>query len=350
MASKVLDRLPVETDMEYSIESFVLLNQKWGVSQLPDSKGGDVSVSFASSNYTGQFATFDSFITDDNFKDDVIAGLSMWEEVANINFILTPDAPSVDIRFGFSNIDGPNGTLGEAFLPSSGPLTGVQIILDSQENWKTGLTNNPNDLSFRYVVSHEIGHGIGIGHSELDTAFMSQFYNAAISQLTPDDVAAAQTIYGSSNIEKVDISRFFNKINGGHFFTADINERNNVLENDNFRFEGVGFQSISMDNQFVENAVPVHRFYNSTAQSHFFTADEIEKNAIIHFEDFIYEGVGFNAFQENSVSKQAVHRFFNLETGGHLFTTFELERDTLMGSSNFRYEGIGFYAYDPEIV
>jgi hypothetical protein len=335
---------------KYSTENFVLLNQKWGGSQSLGVPGGNVSVSFAETNYTGQFDNFDSFITNADFKDDIISAFSMWEEVANINFILSPDAPTVDIRVGFVDIDGPNGVLGQTHFPSFGPMKNVQVVLDAGENWGAGLTIESNELSFRYVASHEIGHAIGVGHPAMDDALMSTFYNPSITNLQEDDILAVQAIYGASNIDRVDVNRFFNKINGGHFFTADQIERNNVLGIENFRFEGIGFEAISSNNNLVNGTVPVHRFYNESSQSHFFTADEIEKEAVMALDNYFYEGVGFNAFLSDTVSKEPVHRFFNLETGGHLFTTFQGERDVLMELPSFRYEGVGFYAYEDSMV
>ena len=67
-------------------------------------------------------------------------------------------------------------------------------------------------------------------------------------------------------------------------------------------------------------------------------------------DNYLYEGVGFNGFLSDTVSKEPVHRFFNVETGGHLFTIFQAERDVLMELSSFRYEGIGFYAYEDSMV
>ncbi|MBB55095.1 MAG: hypothetical protein CMF67_12055 [Magnetovibrio sp.] len=332
--------------MNTNIQNFQLLNQKWGESQTLGTPGGQVTISFANSNFNGQRANFDHFITDKAFQNDILESLSMWEEISNISFILVNDSNSVDIRFGYAEIDGPTGIVGQTHLPVLGELAAVQIVLDFDENWVVGSEVNSDGLSVKAVNTHEIGHAIGIAHSPLDEALMSAFYNPAVTSLQEDDIAAARAIYGNSNIEKVDVNRFLNPANGGHFFTASLVERNVVLGNSNFEFEGIGFKALSPENLSVEGTSPVFRFYNSDVGSHFFTASLEERESVMSMENFSYEGIGFNAFDSETVSKTPVYRFFNLKTGGHLFTTFEAEREVLAENVDFRYEGIGFYAFD----
>ncbi len=334
----------------FSIENISLLDQKWGNSQALGSSGGDVTISFASENFIGQFDLFDSFIADQEFQTDIIKAFASWEKVANIRFLLVADSEEVDIRIGYADIDGPLGIVGQTHFPLTGPMEKVQILLDSSESFFSGVPTNDSELNLNYVVSHEIGHAIGIGHFEGSGSVMSQFYDASIASLSSEDILAAQTVYGLSNVDKTPVNRFFNKVTGGHFFTADPNESDIVLTHSNFREEGVGFEALLADNTSVENAIPIYRFYNVDVGSHFFTASEQEQNVLLDLNEFRFEGVAFNAFQDSSASTTPVYRFFNLQTGGHLFTTFEAEKDVLMESVGFRFEGVGFYAYSQEVL
>ena len=45
-------------------------------------------------------------------------------------------------------------------------------------------------------ILHEIGHAIGIGHSEIEGSLMFPFYGGAHQYLHADDIAAAKAIYG----------------------------------------------------------------------------------------------------------------------------------------------------------
>ena len=90
---------------------------KWGDSEVSGSSGGSVSYSFATQNFLDQFGVFDSFITDPAFQVEITGSLSSWENVADIKFILEPDSVTTDIRFGWREIDGANGVLGQTYYP-----------------------------------------------------------------------------------------------------------------------------------------------------------------------------------------------------------------------------------------
>ena len=62
-------------------------------------------------------------------------------------------------------------------------------------------------------------------------------------------------------------------------------------------------------------------------------------------DNFIFEGVGFRAFVDQSSSTVAIHRFFNEHSGGHFFTASEIEKAAVENLPNFIYEGEAFYAF-----
>ena len=39
------------------------------------------------------------------------------------------------------------------------------------------------------MTAHEIGHSLGLGHSDVDGALMAPFYNSRSTGLHPDDIA-----------------------------------------------------------------------------------------------------------------------------------------------------------------
>tara|TARA_E500000305_G_scaffold40171_1_gene30730 strand:- start:2112 stop:3125 length:1014 start_codon:yes stop_codon:yes gene_type:complete len=331
--------------VNFTTESFRIFGQKWGGSQVSQTTGGTVTYSFASLNFSNQFADFDSFITEEAFQTDITSAFAAWEDVANVQFKLVPDSSVVDIRVGWGNLDGEGGTLGAAIVPSSGPLDGVIVRLDRDENWFTGGNSPSSQTDFLYVATHEIGHAIGIGHTPVTSALMNEFYNSDVPGLQDDDIAAAEAIYGASNIEKVDVYRFLNESVGGHFFTAEVTEKDSVVAASVFQSEGVGFEALSQAATDVELSVPIYRFFNKALGSHFFTANEEEKSQVMLMEDFGFEGVGFRAFDEDTASTEPIYRFFNTVTGGHFFTADSDEKTAVMNLDGFRFEGIGFYAY-----
>ncbi len=88
--------------------------------------------------------------------------------------------------------------------------------------------------------------------------------------------------------------RFYNKLNGSHFYTASAAEKNTIMAQlpDVYQYEGVAYNVTATD---VAGSSPVHRFYNVTNGSHFYTASEAEKAMVIARwpSVYTYEGIGF---------------------------------------------------------
>ncbi|MDC1172655.1 matrixin family metalloprotease, partial [Alphaproteobacteria bacterium] len=163
--------------METTTSSFQLSGSKWGDIQTVGSSGGEVSYSFATQNIPGQFRDFDSFITEDAFREEVTESFAAWENNADIRFQLVPDSAGVDIRLAWENIDGSGGVLGQTTVPSFGALSGVIVSFDADEDWFLGGDSPPDKIDFSATVIHEIGHAIGINHSETPQSLMNGTYS-----------------------------------------------------------------------------------------------------------------------------------------------------------------------------
>lgn len=326
-------------------KEFQIFEQKWGESQINGSWGDSVTYSFATKNTPNQFGSFDSFIIDEIVKTEIEEALASWETVADIRFKLSAQADAADIRFGWKDIDGAGNVLGQTTIPASGPLSNVVVALDINENWFFGGDAPEDKTDFSSTVTHEIGHAIGIDHSNSDQALMNAVYSPEVLSIQQDDINAATAIYGANDIVRVDVHRFYNPNLGGHFFTADSIEKDSVDENTSLDGEGVGFEAIPRENETINESVPVYRFFNSKLGSHFFTAFELEKDSVMTLQGFLFEGVGFRAFSSDSLTTVPIYRFFNTDSGGHFFTASKVERDAIMNIEQLRFEGEAFYAF-----
>lgn len=91
--------------------------------------------------------------------------------------------------------DGPGGILSHTFYPAPPnpePIAG-DMHFDDSESWRAG-TNT--DLFS--VALHELGHALGLGHSDDPTAVMYPYYKIVTTLAAPDK-AAILTLYAAQN-------------------------------------------------------------------------------------------------------------------------------------------------------
>ena len=152
--------------------------------------GGGVCSSFASFMPVG-------------FEAAVNAAFAAWAAVADLTFMQIADggeafnAPgtSGDIRLGGHAFDGPSGTLAHGYYPPvNGDTAAGDIHFDTAESWKLGW-GGPG-FNIYQVLSHELGHALGLDHTAVPNSLMNPFYTEAFMGPQADDIAGMQYIYG----------------------------------------------------------------------------------------------------------------------------------------------------------
>lgn len=147
-----------------------------------------------------------------------------------------------------------------------------------------------------------------------------------------------------STLASSEVYRFFNTVNGVHFYTGSSIEAEIVKSTlAAYSFEGAAFQKI---NDGSADAINVYRFYNTVQGAHFYTANAQEVAQIRStLPEFAYEGVAYQAHSLLTDDTTPLYRFFNTATGTHFYTANEAEKNqvilTLAGTMN--YEGVAFY-------
>ncbi|KAL2238585.1 UNVERIFIED_CONTAM: Metalloendoproteinase 1 [Sesamum indicum] len=142
-----------------------------------------------------------TFSYPESFRDDAKLPMALafgrWITVSPFNFEYRSDFGSADVKVSFetrdhgdgSPFDGPNGILAHAFWPTDG-----RMHFDAEENWTPYVAKGSYDL--QTVGLHELGHILGLGHSQDPKASMFAYFQPGERRdLNEDDIRGIQTLY-----------------------------------------------------------------------------------------------------------------------------------------------------------
>lgn len=138
---------------------------------------------------------------------------ALWAGVTTLTFaeVFSADPADIIVEFAFGEhgdgfpFDGPYGLLAHAFSPAAG--IGGDAHFDEGETWTMATrsdSNQPMDLVT--IAAHEIGHSLGLGHSDDPDALMFPTYFTSHRFLGRDDVNGIQSLYPASQTLTVGLS------------------------------------------------------------------------------------------------------------------------------------------------
>lgn len=133
--------------------------------------------------------------------DLVRQAFDLWSTQTPLTFTEVNNENQADIVIGWAagdhgdgdSFDGPGDVLAHASFPN--PYDDRQVFLhfDDDERWVNSETSNVDLLT---VAAHEIGHTLGLAHSDDPDALMFPSYDGPRRFLGDDDVAGIQELYG----------------------------------------------------------------------------------------------------------------------------------------------------------
>ena len=137
----------------------------------------------------------------DTEKDVVRQAFGLWAAQSPLTFTEVTSENDANIVIGWASgdhgdgdaFDGPGDVLAHATFPN--PYDDRQVFLhfDDDERWVNSNTSNVDLLT---VAAHEIGHTLGLAHSNDPGALMFPSYDGPRRFLGDDDIAGVQDLYG----------------------------------------------------------------------------------------------------------------------------------------------------------
>ena len=101
--------------------------------------------------------------------------------------------------FGWEKIKQPH-TLGVTYWKTT-VQHGLEVDVVLSTNQKISWNTNGANYDVFTVVLHELGHALGLGHSETKDAVMYPSYQMAVTDLYQDDICGVQALFGTQDDE-----------------------------------------------------------------------------------------------------------------------------------------------------
>ncbi|XP_041455442.1 matrilysin-like [Lytechinus variegatus] len=161
---------------------------------------------------TYYFKKYTTDLTRLQTKDAIRRAFQVWADVSPLTFTESSES-TADIIIDFvsrdehseeypcehNKFDGPGGFIAHAFYD---PPLGI-VHFDEDETFTTMTMGRKGTFDLAFTAAHEIGHVLGLGHSNNSCAVMAPFYRGIEGGLNlhRDDIDGIQYLYGTPDVD-----------------------------------------------------------------------------------------------------------------------------------------------------
>ncbi|MGY4644284.1 hypothetical protein [Cellulomonas sp. URHB0016] len=136
--------------------------------------------------------------------------------------------------------------------------------------------------------------------------------------------------------------RFYRPGTGTHFYSTSVAERNAVIGYPEYRYEGL-VAYIKAPGTSGASLQDLNRFQLKGAGTHFYTANAAEYNQVLTFPQYSLDGVAGRVSAAPGTGLSPMHRFFRPASGTHFYTANPDEVALVQTLPGYTYEGVAFY-------
>ncbi|XP_066253429.1 matrix metalloproteinase-24-like [Euwallacea similis] len=174
---------------------------------------------------TYYISNWSSHLGEDVVARNIQKALDVWGGYGRLTFSRSY-SPEADIIVSFSRgyhgdrypFDGPGQILAHAFFPGhdESPSLSGDIHFDDDENWVEKPVfrdeyEEPEGTNFFTVALHELGHSLGLSHSDVQSSVMFPYYKGwdqnSNSLLDYDDILGMYTLYIQRRLKHDELTR-----------------------------------------------------------------------------------------------------------------------------------------------
>jgi hypothetical protein len=155
-------------------------------------------------------------------------------------------------------------------------------------------------------------------------------------------VIGAGYTHSTAQAGEMTLYRFSRPDTGTHFYSTSAAERNSVIGNAAFRYEGqVAYVLQPSVNRAGTGAL--NRFYQPGSGMHFYTSTPAEYNRVLGFPQYSLDGVAGKVYTSGGAGRVPMYRFFRPASGTHFYTASAAEMEQVKTLPGYTFEGTAFF-------